>query len=99
MNNEHMEKMREARKFKPRKRIKTEIYMDEKRKNYFKVIDEDAPSCKHVFIKAYKGSLRSAVNAMCLQCTHFDREYISSCTSTICPIWDVRPFQKKVKQI
>jgi hypothetical protein len=90
-----MQEGRRNSKNKKKITITENISMDENREKFFKVIDEDAPSCKKVFEKAYKGSLRAAINAMCLQCTHFDKDYIKHCTSTICPIWYVRPYQKK----
>ena len=92
---EHKRKMVEGRtKATQTKKTKKEVFIDAKRKNFLKQIEEDAPGSKPLFFKAWKGSLRAAVNAHCLECTWFDKEHIHNCTSTICPLWSVRPYQR-----
>lgn len=100
MNPDQIKKMQEGRKNHKGKgkTISNEnIVMDDKRKYFFNQIDEDCPSRKKIFIKAYKGSLRAAVNANCLACVWFDVPAIRDCKSTICGLWAVRPYQKKEK--
>lgn len=93
MTPEQKQKMLAGRKNK----IKNNYIIDDKREKFLKVIDEEAPSCKKIFLKAYNGSLRAAINANCLACTFFDKDYIRHCPSTICGLWAVRPYQKKEK--
>lgn len=49
----------------------------------------------HQLAQAYSGaaSPRSAIKAMCLQCTGFDREAIRNCSSWACPLWQYRAFK------
>ena len=57
-------------------------------------IAEDAPSKVGVFRKAYgTNSLRKAITAKCLECAAFSTRDIRECASTICPLWNVRPYQ------
>jgi len=58
-------------------------------------VSTEAPSCLKTFKAAFSGkSLRAGINAMCLQCTCFDRLYIRDCPSSNCGLWPYRPFQK-----
>ena len=44
--------------------------------------------------KAMTGkSLRSAINAFCLECVMWQREEVRLCTSVACPLWLYRPYQ------
>jgi hypothetical protein len=44
--------------------------------------------------RAVKGkSLRSAVNAQCLECVYWQRKEVTLCTDTACPLWAVRPYR------
>lgn len=42
-----------------------------------------------------KSSPRQAIKAKCLDCCHFDRSEIASCTVVLCPLHAYRPFQFK----
>ena len=42
-----------------------------------------------------KSPRSQCIKAMCLDCLGFDRQAISECTGYACPLWNVRPFQKK----
>jgi hypothetical protein len=42
-----------------------------------------------------KTSLRKAVNAKCWHCSNCQREEITHCTVTSCPLFFVRPYQIK----
>ncbi len=56
----------------------------------------DAPSLfRGVIRKAMCGdaSPRSAIKAMCLSCTGYERADIRGCTSGHCPLWRYRPYQ------
>lgn len=98
MDKEQIARMQQGRKNKSKKQITTDvIYMDNKRKEFFKAIDEDFPSKKKVFIKAFGGSLRAAINANCIACVWGDIKCITNCTSTICPLYEVRPYSKNKK--
>lgn|GEM_PF-1165737 len=50
--------------------------------------------------RAFEGkSLRSCVSAKCLECLGYeDREGITDCRGYTCPLWRVRPYQKKAGQ-
>ena len=98
MNKKQIELMQAGRKNKSKKIVVNDVDMDPKREHFFKQIEEDCPSKRNVFIKAYGGSLRAAINATCLQCTWFDIDWIKNCTSTICPLYEVRPYAKHKKK-
>jgi len=58
-------------------------------------IAETAPSKLNTFRKAYEGiSLRSVINAKCLECTSCDISAIRECSGTACPLLNVRPYQE-----
>ena len=38
-------------------------------------------------------SLKSAVKAFCAECVQYDRDEITKCTDTLCPLYPYRPFQ------
>ena len=73
--------------------------IDARRERMLQQVSEDGPSNLAVFRKAYGSvALRAAVNAFCLECVWLDRGAIRECTSTACPLWNVRPYQvKRVK--
>jgi len=63
--------------------------------NTLKAMAEYAPSKVGVFRKAYAGdSLRSALNAKCLECVSHSTRAIRECTAVTCPIWNLRPYQQ-----
>ncbi len=39
-------------------------------------------------------SPRTAIKAKCMDCCHFDRQEVASCTVVVCPLHAYRPFQK-----
>ena len=57
---------------------------------------KDMPmSCRNIFKNACtKNSKKTAIQAMCLECTGYDRKYIEKCPSLACPLWLQRPYQK-----
>lgn len=59
-------------------------------------VAEDYPSALGTFKRAYEGtSLRASINAFCLECLGGDRAAIRTCTAPACPLYEVRPFQRK----
>ena len=59
-------------------------------------VRQDAPSKLGVFRAAYAGrSLRAAINACCLECVGFDIQAVRDCTAPACPLFTVRPYQRK----
>lgn len=40
-------------------------------------------------------SLRAAVDASCAECCGYDRDAVRSCPAVACPLWSVRPWQRK----
>lgn len=57
-------------------------------------IEEEAPSCRGVFKKAYRGrSLRAGVTAFCLNCMEYRRRAIRECGVSACPLHPYRPYQ------
>ena len=70
--------------------------LERKRAVMLQQVSEDAPSKVGVFRSAYGGkSLRAAVNAQCLMCCWMDVSAIRDCTAPSCPLFAVRPFQRK----
>ena len=45
--------------------------------------------------KENKKSLRLSINAFCFECIGEIKPEITNCTATDCPLWHVRPYQKK----
>ena len=43
-----------------------------------------------------KKSMRSAVNALCQECTGYQRKDVTLCTDLACPLYMFRPYQKIV---
>lgn len=44
--------------------------------------------------KAMQGkSLRTAVNCFCLECTGYEKQYITTCTDSGCPLFPYRPYK------
>ena len=47
-----------------------------------------------VYDRAVKGtSLRSAINAQCLECVCWQSKEVALCTDLACPLWAVRPYR------
>ena len=40
-------------------------------------------------------SLRAAINAKCYDCVCFQRKEVTLCEMDDCPLWSLRPWQKK----
>lgn len=43
-------------------------------------------------------SPRACIKAFCYECIGFETKEITTCTAWACPLWHVRPFQKKKKK-
>ena len=56
-------------------------------------VKEGAPEMANHFTKAYSGSLRSAITAMCLACRGFVPVEIRECNRSACPLWEQRPYK------
>ena len=49
---------------------------------------------RSAFVSAYqKKSMRSAINAFCLECIQFEMLEITNCTARTCPLYEYRPYQ------
>ena len=59
-------------------------------------VSEAPTSCQNTLTRAFSGaaSPRTAIKAMCLACTGYERAEITFCTGYSCPLWMYRPFQK-----
>ena len=59
-------------------------------------IDAVPQSGKTMYLKAITGKCppRAAIKVMCLECIGWSRKEITNCTSTACPLYAYRPFQK-----
>lgn len=44
-----------------------------------------------------KTSKSTAIKCKCLDCSNFDRTKIINCTRRSCPLWNFRPFIKKIE--
>lgn len=40
-------------------------------------------------------SLRAALNAKCWECACYQRKEVTECTAKDCPLWRLRPWQRK----
>ncbi len=47
------------------------------------------------YLKALSGSKTAAVKAQCLECVGWQRAEVTRCTDDGCPLFNVRPYQKK----
>jgi hypothetical protein len=55
-------------------------------------------SCLKIYDKAMKGkSLRAAINARCCDCCAWQKAEVHKCTAYSCPLWKVRPYQRRQK--
>ena len=63
----------------------------------FKQVLEHYPKRAALFWRVYQGqtSPRESIKAFCLECNGWDECAIRDCTATACPIWALRPYQKK----
>lgn len=52
-------------------------------------------SMKLTFIKAYEGNKPCAIKAKCLDCSCFSKEEVTLCEAYTCPLWEIRPYQRK----
>ena len=59
-------------------------------------LSEMPKSSMRAYLLAVSGrSLRAAVKAFCAECVCWERDEVRRCTGTDCPLWAVRPFQRK----
>lgn len=49
----------------------------------------------NVYTKAFNGGRAAAIKAKCLDCTLDTREEVRNCEAYLCPLWAVRPYQRK----
>ena len=67
------------------------IETDAKRVARLQDVRQHAPRHLNVFRRAYAGgSLRAAVNAMCVECMGFEASEVARCTATACPLYPYR---------
>jgi hypothetical protein len=95
MTPEHKEKMLKARKASRKATPDTWIY-EPKQATMLQNVSEDGPSHLGAFKAAFSGKSRAeAMKAMCLQCVWMDVDAIRECSASECPLWALRPYQKK----
>jgi len=72
-------------------------FLDRKRTERLKWVAEDHPAALGLFRRVYehKTSPRDCVKAFCLECSWMDVFAIRECRASACPLWHIRPFQKK----
>ena len=49
-------------------------------------------------LKEHPRSLRLAITAFCFDCCGFNRTEVTLCAHTECPLYNLRPYQKKENQ-
>jgi len=76
------------------KRKPEQPVFDAKQQEMLQQVAEDFPSKLNHFKKAYGGSLRSAINAKCLECVWGETKAIRECKATACPLYALRPYQE-----
>lgn len=53
-------------------------------------------NCLKIYDKAMLGkSLRAAINARCIDCCGWNKAEVHKCPAMSCPLWLVRPFQRR----
>lgn len=54
-------------------------------------------SHRKLFQRAWAGkaSPRATIKAFCLDCVGFERAAVTGCTAFACPLWPLRPYQRK----
>ena len=62
------------------------------------ILDLPAIAQKALYNAYTSKTLRKRIKAKCLDCTGFQREEVTKCTTKVCPLWDVRPYQKEEKE-
>ena len=70
---------------------------DEKRASMLEQVSKDAPGKKALFERVFRGetSPRKVIKAKCLECCWMDEAAIRECTAADCPLWGLRPYQRK----
>ena len=70
---------------------------DARRVRRFKQVLEHYPKRTALYWRVYigKSSPRECIKAFCLECNGWDEGYIRGCTATACPLWQLRPYQRK----
>lgn len=55
---------------------------------------------QHGYERALRGkaSPRQAIKAFCLECVGYERNEITQCTDTGCPLYRYRPYQRRLKR-
>ena len=50
-----------------------------------------------LYVDALEGrlTLKNSVKAKCLECSTWQQDEVTNCTVKACPLWHIRPFQKK----
>lgn len=73
-------------------------FRDRKRAEMLSQVSEDVPSKRRLFERVYSGaaSPRECIKAHCLECCWMDETAIRECTAPACPLWNLRPFVKKL---
>lgn len=80
------------------KRVADECEIIESQQRVISDLQKYAPSKIGAFKAAFTGkSLRSAINAKCLDCVGFTSGEVRECKAWGCPLWLVRPYQEKRK--
>ena len=65
--------------------------VDAKRAKRLEDVQRQAPRHLGTFKRAYAGgSLRAAVNAMCVECMGFEASEVARCTATACTLYPYR---------
>lgn len=61
-----------------------------------RMVRKTLPSAVNAFTQAYEGKSRvAAIKAFCLECIGFNRDEIRKCSAPWCPLWAMRPYQKR----
>ncbi len=56
-------------------------------------------NCLKIYDKAILGkSLRAAINARCIDCCAWQKAEVHKCPAMSCPLWAVRPYQRRQNQ-
>jgi hypothetical protein len=62
-------------------------------------LKKEYPSMHTKIDRAAAGSLKAAIGMKCLDCSNGGKKEVSLCPIETCPLWHVRPYQGKYKEV
>jgi len=75
--------------------------LTKQQEKFLEMVKEDRPNAVGWFRKVYEGgkSRKNAMKMACLRCVWFNREAITQCGASECPLWGFRPYQDEGEKV